>query len=418
MKKKLLSLLALVLVLSTLVAMCGFARKKEGKFYDRNVVCGNIDLSMLHVRVNGSEVEFTDAHPYIDENNRTMIPLRAAVEALGAEVTWDQATRTASIAKNGITVHVTIDKETIAIEKDGTTTYTAMDTQAVLNSEEGRTYVPIRYVAEALGAFVDYSDAFRTVGIYQDQLTPDEIRYLQSFTWDLAASIHDDWDDIRGKYSRDFEHYWPYYDVTPLSFANARECLYDRNSEKELSDALEIALSTLNYQSDLYSISFRSDASCILTADDGYGIEILLRGYLSCSGWTYERGKDYSDCQEEANKRQRDVAESLQCGLNPHNRNAYFTTEDWSDGDAKKFGDYLSTTVFENMPVEILLYKEPSATEYVVTRIILLENPVDYVTGGYKIAVGNFHQSAQDAREELNRLLGKIENLKTRQDDK
>ena len=231
MKKKILSMLAVLLTGTIAFSVFSFG-SKDGEYLDpyENIYGGGTDLSVLHVRVNGREVRFTDAHPYIDENNRTMIPLRAAVEALGAEVTWSQATRTASISKNGVTVDVTIGSDTLTVNDNGVLSYVTMDTMAVLNPEEGRTYVPIRYVAESLGAFVDYSDAFRTVGIYQDQLTPDEIRYLQSFDWDLACTVYEGgWEDVRADFDtqESFELLWPYHAVSPKSFANARECMYD-----------------------------------------------------------------------------------------------------------------------------------------------------------------------------------------------
>ena len=251
MKNRILRVFALMLMCCTLlmqVSFGGYLPGYEGS--EDNIYGGGTDLSVLHVRVNGREVRFTDAHPYIDENNRTMIPLRAAVEALGAEVAWNQATRTASISKNGITVDVTIGSDTLTVNDNGVLSYVTMDTVAVLNPEEGRTYVPIRYVAESLGAFVDYSDAFKTVGIYQDQLTPDEIRYLQSFDWDLACATADTWEEVRAKYDsqEDFEYFWPYYEVTPKSFANARECMYDKatnvyfpDNPKKLGKKLELA---------------------------------------------------------------------------------------------------------------------------------------------------------------------------------
>ena len=48
-----------------------------------------------------------------------------------------------------------------------------MDTAAVL--KDSRTYVPFRFVAEALGAHVDYSDTYRTVGIYSDVATSEQV---------------------------------------------------------------------------------------------------------------------------------------------------------------------------------------------------------------------------------------------------
>ena len=56
-----------------------------------------------------------------------------------------------------------------------------IDTEAVL--KEGRTYVPIRFIAEALGAVVDYSDIYHTVGIYLGELTAEEITTLRGYAY-------------------------------------------------------------------------------------------------------------------------------------------------------------------------------------------------------------------------------------------
>lgn len=116
------------------------------------------------VRVDCIKVGFPDAQPFVDGNCRTLIPVRFVTEALGAKVSWEQNTATAVIEKDGITVRVPIGNDTISVTKDGKTTTTKMDTAAVAKQE--RTYVPIRFVAEALGAFVDYSNAYNTVQIF------------------------------------------------------------------------------------------------------------------------------------------------------------------------------------------------------------------------------------------------------------
>lgn len=46
---------------------------------------------------------------------------------------------------------------------------------------DGRIYVPIKYIAEALGGWVSYSDLFSTIIIYDDVLYPDEIEYLTDY---------------------------------------------------------------------------------------------------------------------------------------------------------------------------------------------------------------------------------------------
>ncbi len=82
----------------------------------------------------------TDVPPVILEQ-RTLVPIRAVAEALGAEVEWDHATKTATITLDGKVLTMTLGD---LIE--------GMDVPA--QGIDGRIMVPLRYVSEALGAYV------------------------------------------------------------------------------------------------------------------------------------------------------------------------------------------------------------------------------------------------------------------------
>jgi len=131
------------------------------------------------VRVNDLIVSFPDTQPYVDVNNRTMIPVRFVTEALGAEVSWDQNAQAAVIALDGTTVKVPIGSNTITVSKDGSSSTVTMDTQAVISGD--RTCIPIRFVAEALGAYVGWASYYNTVEICKEALTKDDITRLRNY---------------------------------------------------------------------------------------------------------------------------------------------------------------------------------------------------------------------------------------------
>ena len=134
----------------------------------------------IKVVVNNQLVSFSDAKPFVDDSGRTMIPVRSVIEAMGAEVTWEQETQAATITKDAVTVKITVGKRDLQVIADGAATTVTMDTQAI--NRDGRIYVPIRYVAEALGAYVDWSDLYKTVEIiYSDVMSSEEIRRLRSY---------------------------------------------------------------------------------------------------------------------------------------------------------------------------------------------------------------------------------------------
>ena len=87
-----------------------------------------------------------DAAPYVDDNWRTMVPIRARAEAFDAEVVWDQ---------DDETVTINFDGGTQIVMTVGETTYTINGEEATMDTEPvntgSRVYVPIRFAAEGLG---------------------------------------------------------------------------------------------------------------------------------------------------------------------------------------------------------------------------------------------------------------------------
>ena len=86
-----------------------------------------------------------DAAPYVDSNWRTMVPIRALAEAFDATVTYDNDDRTVTIEYNEQTIVMTVDESAYTINGEEA----EMDTEAVIKGD--RTYVPVRFAAEAMG---------------------------------------------------------------------------------------------------------------------------------------------------------------------------------------------------------------------------------------------------------------------------
>ena len=82
--------------------------------------------------------------PYIDSAWRTMVPVRVLAESFGANV--DYADNVVTIVDGDTTVVMNIGEETYTVNGEEK----AMDTAAVIGDDD-RTYVPVRFVAEALG---------------------------------------------------------------------------------------------------------------------------------------------------------------------------------------------------------------------------------------------------------------------------
>ena len=86
-----------------------------------------------------------DVKPII-ENNRTMLPLRTLAEILGAKVIWNDATRTASFTRDGLTALIQIDGNKIVLSNGKT-----IDLEAKPLNVNGRIYLPLVYVGQVFG---------------------------------------------------------------------------------------------------------------------------------------------------------------------------------------------------------------------------------------------------------------------------
>ena len=93
----------------------------------------------IKVKVGGELIKF-DVLPQII-NDRTMVPLRAIFEALGATVNWNGETQTVTSTKGDTTISLTINNPTMYVNGESVT----LDSPACL--VDGRTLVPLRAVS-------------------------------------------------------------------------------------------------------------------------------------------------------------------------------------------------------------------------------------------------------------------------------
>lgn len=94
------------------------------------------------------------------ENGRILVPMRIIFERLGADVSWDAATKTITALKDNTTINMQIGSNLMYV---GGNTVT-LDTSPKI--ADGQTLVPIRAAAEALNAEVNWDSTTKTVNIY------------------------------------------------------------------------------------------------------------------------------------------------------------------------------------------------------------------------------------------------------------
>lgn len=111
----------------------------------------------ITIHVDGKYIP-SDVDPTI-RSGRTMVPLRAAGEALGAQVTWDQGTQTATAIKDNRVVQFRLNSQTFYVNGQAQHTDVA---PTIINN---RTLLPLRVFAEALNADVFWDQSLYDVQI-------------------------------------------------------------------------------------------------------------------------------------------------------------------------------------------------------------------------------------------------------------
>jgi len=114
----------------------------------------------ISVYINNQKVAF-DVQPQIIEG-RTMVPLRAIFENLGAEVQWDGATKTVTSVKGNTRVVLVLNSNIMTVDGNEI----ILDVPATeLN---GRTLVPVRAISEAYNCQVGWDGKERVVSVISD----------------------------------------------------------------------------------------------------------------------------------------------------------------------------------------------------------------------------------------------------------
>ncbi len=114
----------------------------------------------IKVFIDNQLVQF-DVSPVV-EDGRTLVPLRAIFQGLGATVNWDEKTSTITADKDEITIVMKIGSTTM--QKNGVTY--SLDVAPKLL--DGRTLVPLRAVSEAFKADVGWDGETSTIKITPD----------------------------------------------------------------------------------------------------------------------------------------------------------------------------------------------------------------------------------------------------------
>ena len=119
---------------------------------------GAEQIRPVNVTLNGETINCASyGQPATIIDGRTMVPLRAIFETLGASVEWEQSTKTATSKLDEVEIKITIG-ENFLFRNDEKK---ELDVPALILN--GRTMVPARAIAESFGVGVEWDNTTRTV---------------------------------------------------------------------------------------------------------------------------------------------------------------------------------------------------------------------------------------------------------------
>ena len=242
----------------------------------KKILCGILSATMLitsaaipvmadediKVKLDGNTLSF-DVPPQII-NDRTMVPLRAIFEALGASVDWNQQTKTVTSVKGDTTIKLTIDSNTMYVNGNAVT----LDTPACVVND--RTLVPVRAISEAYQTKVIWNKDTKTVALSSN---------FDDYTNSLAFARLSVYIENNGSYVPPTNS----YAILEQLSSDTDICLTARMKQDEKQiEAVDIILTTTtpNYISQTI-LMIKNQPSVITTSKSKYGATFLEGDFLS-----------------------------------------------------------------------------------------------------------------------------------------
>lgn len=158
------------------------------------VLCGFNSIAMaesnnISIVINGAAQEYDQ--PPVIKNGTTLVPLRGIFETLGASVTWNSQTKSIKGIKGDTTINLILGSDIAVVNNE--TVQLSLEAQVI----GGRTFVPLRFVSESLGADVRWEGLTKTIYIDNthpviatpDSITPKKVYEPQEISELVSSSI-------------------------------------------------------------------------------------------------------------------------------------------------------------------------------------------------------------------------------------
>ena len=192
-----------------LIFICSICVSLSVSATDDNDVVVSLQINDPIMEVNGVETEIDvgrGTKPIVT-NSRTLVPIRAIIEAFGGDVGWEESSQSVLLTMEDDTIKLVINSNVAYLNNNAETLDVA---PTVIN---GRTMLPIRFVAEGFNLGVAWEDATQTISIIKNTFDVNEytslMRVLSEYSGQAYTQINDnkpffkDYEIIKGS----FEYY-------------------------------------------------------------------------------------------------------------------------------------------------------------------------------------------------------------------
>ena len=180
--KKLTAILAVIAMLCTVVLTAGAQEQKTVL---------NLQIGSPYMTVNGQESEIDPRRGTVPvvESGRTLVPIRAIIEALGGTVGWDGEKAEVTLTYGEDVIKLVIGSDVASL--NGVETKLDVAPQTI----NERTMLPIRYIAESFKFTVGWDGSTSTVTITKEQKVQSESTTTSTDVRDDDFDVHDNPED-------------------------------------------------------------------------------------------------------------------------------------------------------------------------------------------------------------------------------
>lgn len=235
-----------------------------------------------YVFLDGEQVLFDQA-PVV-ENGRTLVPFRAIFEAMGADISWDEETKTIEATNGDTTLKLSVGSNTMYVNDK------AVELEAAPKIIGDRTMVPVRAISEGFDSEVSWDADTKTVYIKTVETEDDVTGIAEDDTEKKSGAIavekknksfeiKADDGTVVMEYSIDYPQFEGLDNVNKRLEELAQEFI-DKNSESEYTENAKEVYAEIETAAIPYGYEYTYE----ITRNDGEIICILNTGLLNMGG--------------------------------------------------------------------------------------------------------------------------------------